>query len=89
MIAAWWMSTMPGGVPDAPSVQEQRIEIVIRVSVYKRTKTTPILAGVPTLLVIRNEDPFRYGFVSPTIATLSVRVEGEGIEGVHLDPGKT
>jgi hypothetical protein len=91
-----WLAPMPGAVPDATSVQEQRIEISIRDSVYVRTKTMPILAGVPTLLIIRNEDPVRHGFVSPTFAALSVRVEGEGIEvfgkgieGVHLDPGKT
>lgn len=91
-----WIGVMPGAVPDATSVQEQRIEIAIRNSVYERTKTTPILAGVPTLLVIRNEDLVRHGFVSPTLAALYVRVEGEGIEvfgkgieGVHLAPGKT
>lgn len=91
-----WIGAMPGAVPDATSVQEQRIEISIRDSVYVRTKTMPVLAGVPTLLVIRNEDLVQHGFVSPTFAALSVRVEGEGIEvfgkgieGVHLDPGKT
>lgn len=89
------IGVMPGAVPDATSVQEQRIEIAIRNSVYVRTKAMPILAGVPTFLVIRNEDPVQHGFVSPTFAALSVRVEsegitvfGKGIEGVHLDPGK-
>jgi hypothetical protein len=82
-------------VPDATSVQEQRIEIALRTSVYVRTNTMPILAGVPTFLVIRNEDPVQHGFVSPTFAALSVRVKsegikvfGKGIEGVHLDPGR-
>lgn len=96
MAVALWVSTMPGAVPDVTSVQEQRIEVAIRNAVYVRTKTMPILAGVPTLLVIRNEDPVQHGFVSPMFAALSVRVEGEGIEvfgkgieGVHLDPGKT
>ncbi|MGZ9188565.1 MAG: hypothetical protein ACXW39_00725, partial [Nitrospira sp.] len=63
--------------------------------VYVRTNTMPILAGVPTFLVIRNEDPVRHGFGLPTFAALSVRVEsegikvfGKGIEGVHLDPGR-
>lgn len=91
-----WMAAMPGAVPDATSVQEQRIEIAIRDSVYVRTKTMPVLAGVPTVLVIRNEDPVQHGFVSPMFAALQIRVEGEGIEvfgkgieGVHLDPGKT
>ncbi len=77
-------------------MQEQRIKIAIRDSVYVRTRTTPILAGVPTLLIFGNEDPVRHSFVSPMFAALSVRVEGEGIEvfgkgieGVHLDPGNT
>lgn len=86
----------PGAVPNATSMQEPRIEIAIRDSVYVRTKAMPIVAGVPTTLIVRNEDPVRHGFVSPMFAALSVRVEGEGIEvfgkgieGVHLDPGRT
>lgn len=91
-----WMAAMSGAVPDATSVQEQRIELAIRDSVFVRTKTMPVLAGVPTLLVIRNEDPVQHGFVSPMFAALYIRVEGEGIEvfgkgieGVHLDPGRS
>ncbi len=90
------IGAMPGAVPEATSVQEPRIEIAIRDSVYVRTKTMPIVAGVPTTLIIRNEDPVRHGFVSPMVTALFVRVEsegievfGKGIEGVHLDPGKT
>lgn len=90
------VGAMPGGTSEATSVQEQRIEIAIRDSVYVRTKTTPIVAGVPTTLLIRNEDPVRHGLVSPMFAALSIRVEaegievfGKGIEGVHLAPGKT
>ncbi|MGZ8383692.1 MAG: hypothetical protein ACXWWE_06755 [Nitrospira sp.] len=74
------IGVMPGTVPDATSVQEQRIEIGIRTSVYVRTNTMPILAGVPTFLVIRNEDPVQHGFGLPTFAALSVRVDGEGVE---------
>lgn len=76
-----------GGCADTTSVQEQRIEIAIRDSVYVRTKTMPILAGVPTLLVIRNEDPVRHGFALPTFVALSVRIVGEGTvqyeQGLH------
>lgn len=96
MAVTVWMAAVPGVVPDVTSVQEQRIEITIRDSVYVRTTTMPVLAGVPTVLVIRNEDPVQHGFVSPIFAALYVRVEGggietfgKGIEGVHLDPGKT
>ncbi|MBX3330893.1 MAG: cupredoxin domain-containing protein [Nitrospira sp.] len=91
-----WFGAMPGTAPEATLAQEQRIEIAIRDSVYVRTKSTPIVAGVPTTLIIRNEDLVRHGFVSPMFAALSVRVEaegievfGKGIEGMHLDSGKT
>lgn len=55
-----------------------------------------IRAGIPTALLIRNEDPVTHGFISPTLSELRVRVEvdgvavfGNGLEGLHLDPGKT
>jgi hypothetical protein len=91
-----WSIAMPETALNAASAQEQRIEIAIRDMAYVRTKTMPIRAGVPTTLVVRNEDPVRHGFISPMFAGLHVRAEGEGvevfgkgIEGFHLDPGKT
>lgn len=75
-----WMAAVPWAVPDATPVQERRIEIAIRDSVYVCTKTMPVLAGVPTLLVIRNEDPVQHGFVSPVFAALYIRLDWEGIE---------
>lgn len=76
--------------------QEQRIEIVIRDSTFLRTKTMPIRAGVPTVLVVRNEDPVPHGFISPMFSGLQVTVEaggievfGRGIDGVHVAPSQT
>ena len=88
------------GTPDlvrhAVAVEEPRIEIAIRDFKYVRTKMQPILAGVPMVFVIHNEDSVRHGFISPLFSGRLVQGEGEGIEafgtgieGFHLDPGKT
>jgi hypothetical protein len=76
---------------------EQRVELAIRESGY--VQTSPIRSlrvGVPTVLVIRNEDIVRHGFTSPMLAAHMVRAEGEGIasygkgiEGFYIDSGKT
>jgi hypothetical protein len=76
--------------------QEQRIEIVIRESTFLLTKPAPIRFGLPTVIVLRNEDIIRHGFTSPMLFGLLVHAEGEGIasygkgvEGFYVDPGKT
>ncbi|MHC9064975.1 cupredoxin domain-containing protein [Nitrospira sp. CMX1] len=55
-----------------------------------------IRAGTPMAFVVHNEDAVRHGFISPLFLGCSVQGEGEGIkafgtgiEGFHLDPGKT
>ncbi|MBS0160922.1 MAG: cupredoxin domain-containing protein [Nitrospira sp.] len=88
------------GAPDlvrhAVAVEEPRIEIVIRDFKYVRTKMQPLRAGVPMVFVIHNEDSVRHGFTSPLFSGRFLQGEGEGIEafgtgieGFHLDPGKT
>jgi hypothetical protein len=96
LAALAWLGVEAGDALDAPPAQEQRVEIAIRDSTYVRTKTMAIRPGVPTALVVRNEDPATHGFISPTFSGLRVRmvaegieVFGAGIEGVHVDPGKT
>jgi hypothetical protein len=87
----------PVKATDAPDVaQEQRIEIVIRESTFLLTKPAPIRLGLPTIIVLRNEDIIRHGFTSPMLFGLLVHAEGEGIasygkgvEGFYVDPGKT
>jgi hypothetical protein len=81
---------------DTMPAQEPRIEIAIRNSTYMRTKTVPIRAEMPMVLVIRNEDPIPHGFISPMFSGLQVTVEARGIEvfgrdieGVHVVPGQT
>jgi hypothetical protein len=80
----------------ADVAQEQRIEIVIRESTFLLTKPAPIRLGLPTIIVLRNEDIIRHGFTSPMLFGLLVHAEGEGItsygkgvEGFYVDPGKT
>ncbi len=86
----------PGVALDVSPAEEPRIEIVIRDFKYVRTKMQPIRAGVPMVFVIHNEDSVRHGFISPLFLGRPVQGEGEGIEafgtgieGFHLDPGKT
>ena len=81
---------------DIVPAQEPRIEITIRDFNYVRTKMEPIRAGTPMVFVVHNEDAVRHGFISPLFLGRSVHGEGEGIqafgtgiEGFHLDPGKT
>lgn len=90
------LGLMPGIAPEATSAQEQRIEIAIRNSTYMRTKTVPIRAEMPMVLVVRNDDPIPHGFISPMFSGLQVTVEaggiemiGRDIEGVHIAPGQT
>ena len=76
--------------------QEQRIEIVIRDSAFLLTKPAPIRPGLPTVIVLRNEDIIRHGFTSAMLSGILIHGEGEGIavygkgvEGFYVDPGKT
>ncbi len=96
-LAGWSVTgAMPSAASGVDLGQEARIEISIRDSKYVRTKMQPVRVGMPVLFVIHNEDAVRHGFISPLFSGRSVRGEGEGIEafgtgieGFHLDPGKT
>jgi hypothetical protein len=83
-------------VRHADAMEEPRIEIAIRDFKYVRTKTQPIRAGVPMVLLVHNEDSVTHGFISPLFLGRSLQGGGEGIEafgtgieGFHIDPGKT
>lgn len=96
IISLSWLNAERGLALEAMPAQEQRIEIVIRDSTFLRTKTMPIRAGMPMVLVVRNEDPIPHGFSSRMFAGLPVTVEaggvevfGRGIDGVHVAPGQT
>jgi hypothetical protein len=75
---------------------EQRVEITIQDATFLKTKTMPIRAELPLVIVIHNDDNIRHGFTSPMLKGLAVEGEGEGIDfygrgidGVHIGPGKT
>ncbi|WP_447976904.1 cupredoxin domain-containing protein [Candidatus Nitrospira bockiana] len=91
---------VPFGMADSPpgteTVQEQRIELVIRNYEFVLTQPSPIRLNTPTVIILRNQDIVRHGFTSPMLSQLSVHGEGEGIaaygrgiEGFYVDPGKT
>lgn len=90
------MGAMPSVALDVDPAQEPRIEITIRDFTYVRTKMHPIRAGVPMVLLVHNEDSVTHGFISPLFLGRSlqgggegIEVFGTGIEGFHIDPGKT
>lgn len=79
-----------------PLVQEQRIEIVIRNSEFMLSERVGLQFGLPTVIILRNQDIIRHGFTSPILLGLAVQAEGEGIvtygkgvEGFYVDAGKT
>jgi len=86
----------PSVALDVAPAQELRIEIAIRDFKYVRTKMQPVRAGVPMVLLVYNEDSVTHGFISPLFLGRSLQGGGEGIEafgtgieGFHIDPGKT
>jgi hypothetical protein len=96
IVSLSWLNAEYGMALEAMLAQEPRIEIAIRNSTYMSTKTMPIRAGMPMVLVVRNEDPIPHGFTSPMFAGLPVTVEaggievfGRGIDGLHVAPGET
>lgn len=96
IVSLSWLNAERGMALETMPAQEPRIEIVIRDSTYLRTKTTPVHAGMPIVLVVRNEDPIPHGFSSPMFTGLPVTIEaggievfGRGIDGLHVAPGQT
>lgn len=76
--------------------QDQRIEIMIRNSEFLLTQPAAVQLGLPTVIILRNQDIIAHGFTSPMLAGLPVTAEsegitvyGDGIGGFHIDPGKT
>lgn len=82
------------GAVQHPDVQ--RVELLIDNYAFVLPRPIALRLGTPTALILRNQDIVRHGLTAPMFAQLSLRVEGEGIatfgkgiEGVHIDPGKT
>ena len=84
------------GTPVAQPADVQRIEITIQEYSFMLGKPGTVRLGVPTAIILRNQDIVRHGFTAPVFAQLALSMEGEGvsaygtgIEGVYVDPGKT
>lgn len=80
----------------AQAQNEQRIELLIRNYDFVVTHPFPIRFGIPTVIILRNQDIVPHGFQSSALPQLKIRAHGEGlaaygtgIEGFHIDPGKT
>ncbi len=91
-----WLLAVPADSVPAATAQDQRIEIIIRDSQFALAQPAPVKLGLPTVIVLRNQDIIRHGFTSQMLVGLAVRGEGEGIaaygkglEGFYVDAGKT
>ena len=80
----------------AQAPTDQRVEIVIRDSAFEVMRPSPVRPGLPTVIVLRNQDIVRHGFTSQMLVGILVTGEGEGVatygkgvEGFYVDPGKT
>jgi hypothetical protein len=84
------------GISAVQPVDVQRIEISMQEFSFVLGKPGAVRLGIPTAIILRNQDIVRHGFTAPVLAQLSLSLEGEGvsaygtgIEGVYVDPGKT
>jgi len=74
---------------------EQRIEITIQNSKFVLNEPANLQRGIPTVLILRNQDIVRHGFTSSMLEGMRVdgevggmAVYGKGIEGFYVDPWK-
>jgi plastocyanin len=89
------IETPEATVPSA-SEPPRLIEIAIKDYAYVMVKPEAIRSGTPAVITLRNEDQVTHGFVSPMLIGPLLQAEaegitawGKGVEGFHLDPGKT
>ena len=83
-----------------PAAQAAEPEKSMRIEVVYKDKEAKVVGytvpGVPTEIVLRNEDTVTHGFTSTLFKDVAVRLKGEGTEvkrksfkAFHVDPGKT
>lgn len=79
----------------AQGLPEQRIEIILKDYDFQMVKPAPVRPGLPTVIILRNQDIVRHGFYSSMLMGILVQGEGEGVaaygkgvEGFYVDPGK-
>lgn len=86
-----------GGPSPATEAQEEtRIDITIRDSTFILDRPVASQPGIPTVIILRNQDIVRHGFTSTMFRGVLVRAQGEGIaaygrslDGFYIDAGKT
>lgn len=83
-----------------PAAQAAEPEKPFRIEIVYKDKEAHVVGytmpGVPTEIVLRNEDTITHGFTSTLFKDVKVRLQGEGTEvkkkhfiAFHVDPGKT
>ncbi|RMH35858.1 MAG: hypothetical protein D6690_07755 [Nitrospirae bacterium] len=77
-------------------LEEQRIEILIQNSEFVLTQPRGMQLGLPTVIILRNQDIIQHGFTSPMMVGMFIKGEaegmtayGKGIEGFYVNPDKT
>jgi len=85
-----------GFVATGASAAEQRITINIDDSKFEVQQKSPLQAGTPIVIVLRNNDIVQHGFTSPQMVGAALKASGggleafgKGVEGIHVDTGKT
>ncbi|MBX3235996.1 MAG: hypothetical protein KF814_07575 [Nitrospiraceae bacterium] len=80
----------------SPGPHEQRIEVLMRNYDFVLAQPAQLRFGIPTVIILRNQDIVPHGFSSTAMAQLAIQahgegvaVQGKGIEGFRVDPGKT
>ena len=57
---------------------EQRIDVSIKDFTFL-TKQVPLRLGIPTVIIVKNEDPERHDFGSPMFEGIPTKIETDGI----------
>lgn len=97
LLAAASFIVIGGATYVTPQVQqEQRIEILIQNSEFVLTQPRGMQLGLPTVIILRNQDIIEHGFTSPMMVGMFIQGEsegmsvyGKGIEGFYVNPDKT
>ena len=97
VLVAAMLSTIGGTTEVRSQVpQEQRIEILIQNSEFVLTQPRGMQLGLPTVIILRNQDIIEHGFTSPMLGGMFVQGEsegmtvyGKGVEGFYVNPDKT
>ena len=86
----WLLGMLAGGVfmfgllPQASARTEQRIDVTIKGFTYVTTQA-PLIPGVPTVILLQNEDDVRHDFGSLLFQGGSTQIESHGAISYGLE----